>query len=179
MGKNLPIGLLLLGQNSLLTALETFHMLKSNGRDCSRVKGSVMKNILVFGLSLAALMGASVLGVPNANAAANCGTGYACIWQDNNYTGQHYWKQVRQAQAVPSTINNMASSAAANGGTFPCTYFYDFAYQNSGSFFVLWSRTLKATNYQDPNLSNGAGFQANYNENWDNRVSRIVFGACP
>lgn len=69
----------------------------------------------------------------------------------------------------------MASSAAANGGTCDATRFYDNGAASTGSYFVLNSRTLAGVNYRDPKLSNGAGTGPYSAQNWDNRVSRIVF----
>ncbi len=33
-------------------------------------------------------------------------------------------------------------------------------------------------NYQDPNLSNGAGYGKNWIQNWENRISYILFDKC-
>lgn len=115
-----------------------------------------------------------------AGATAACPVGYACIWDYTNYSESgRYWKQSANEQAVPATINNKASSAAANGKACYATRFYDNGAQATGSYFILHSKTrLPNSYYEDPYLANGAGLGDFSGQNWDNRISRIKFTGC-
>lgn len=79
------------------------------------------------------------------------------------------------------TLNNEASSAAANGNSCMRTRFYDGAnsqYGNwQGPYFELYSQS-SSSGYQnrDPMLSNGAGnFGSWRTENWNDRVTSVQF----
>ncbi|MCU9995435.1 peptidase inhibitor family I36 protein [Mobiluncus mulieris] len=106
---------------------------------------------------------------------SGCPVGYACIWQNKHYNGR-YWFQSNHEQVTPDGMNNKASSAAANGSKCRITRFYDSP-SPSGAFFILDSQQ-HGRNYQDPNLSNGAGYGKNWIENWENRISYILFDKC-
>ncbi|NMW64407.1 peptidase inhibitor family I36 protein [Mobiluncus mulieris] len=106
---------------------------------------------------------------------SGCPVGYACIWQNKHYNGR-YWFQSNHEQVTPDGMNNKASSAAANGSKCRITRFYDSP-SPSGAFFMLDSQQ-HGRNYQDPNLSNGAGYGKNWTQNWENRISYILFDKC-
>lgn len=134
------------------------------------MKSPLWKRFLAsFGISLIAITSVSI----PAQAAGDCKSGYACIWEHDSYSGRSYGGSV--AGPVASTINNMASSASANGARCTTARYYDSGSTNSGSYFDLYSRQLMGYNYRDPNLTNGAGYGPYATQNWDNRVSRIIF----
>lgn len=128
--------------------------------------------------SAVAISVTSLLGITLATASAQaafpgCISGYACLWQHNNYGGLSYGKQY-DGQVV-STMNNKASSAAANGRLCEYTYFYDHGAAATGSYFRLNSQQYGKGYYNDGNLSNGAGIWADHDQNWNDRVSRTRF----
>lgn len=127
-----------------------------------------------------AIVGAVVLGASlglatTASAAVECSSGYACIWEHDSYSGQYHFRSVTSGDYT--TLSNAASSAGANGTECARTRFYDLAGHTSGDYFTLYSATQVGTNYQDPNLTNGVGFDG-AGENWDNRVSSHLFVGC-
>ena len=121
----------------------------------------------------------SLLGfsLPASAGTGACQLGYACIWEHNDYEGLSYGK--RYNGPVVSSINNMASSATANGNLCHRTRYYDYAGGPSGSYFELYSQTMVNSNYRDPNLRNGAGIGAYRDQNWNDRVSYIWFYGGP
>ncbi|WP_338022167.1 peptidase inhibitor family I36 protein [Arcanobacterium pluranimalium] len=112
----------------------------------------------------------------------NCKAGASCLWTQNDYNGGFAYNE-DHSSPVYSGINNRANSVVANGASCPVTAFYDYRDGNSGSYFMLYSRTRIGSNYQDPNLSNGAGvgpeeYPEWASENWSNRISRVTYMHC-
>ncbi|MFI9486977.1 hypothetical protein ACIG47_11355 [Promicromonospora sp. NPDC052451] len=130
--------------------------------------GKAMRFLLMIGAAFGFTFGA--MGVASA---AECGSGYTCIWQNNDYGGDY---NARSINSGDFSLNNAASSAGANGATCRTSRFYDGTGQ-SGSYFTLSSAQLVGSNYQDPNLSNGVGNDG-AGINWDNRVSSYQFLNC-
>ncbi|MGV9182753.1 peptidase inhibitor family I36 protein [Arcanobacterium canis] len=132
----------------------------------------------IAALAASALVGISSIAfaVPASAGTGECKLGYACLWENRSFDGRSYGKN-RDGAVTPS-MNNRASSAAANGNVCYATRFYDYANPVGGGFFILWSETKKGKNYKDPNLSNGAGWDVYGNlvkDNWEDRISYIMF----
>ncbi|WP_338022247.1 peptidase inhibitor family I36 protein [Arcanobacterium pluranimalium] len=108
---------------------------------------------------------------------ANCQLGASCLWTYNDYNGGFAYNE-DHSSPVYSGIDNRANSVVANGASCSITLFYDSRFVNEGPYFYLFSRTLMGYNYQDPNLSNGAGYGDYAGQNWSNRISRITYGGC-
>ena len=133
-----------------------------------KVLGSLMAVLALGGTSFVAT-------IPAAEASdSSCPFGASCVWTGKGYTGIK-GRNYDNSSPVHESINNQGKSAAANGGSCWATKFYDYTWASSGSYFVLYSKTIAKTNYQDPDLSNGAGVGDYAHENWENRVSRITY----
>lgn len=109
----------------------------------------------------------------------NCSTGWSCVWEHKVYEGKV--GAVTLNKNVVPYVSNMGSSAAANGQTCRSTRFYEtwsvWNQNVSGSYFTLDSKVLVGSNYRDPNLSNGAGYDG-VGQNWEDRVSGIWHVKC-
>ncbi|USR79978.1 hypothetical protein [Arcanobacterium pinnipediorum] len=117
-----------------------------------------------------------VTTIPVAEAAGNpyCPLGASCVWTGNDYYGVR-GENYDNSSPVHSSIHNRGNSAAANGASCWATQFYDFRGGNSGSYFILYSKSMRGENYQDPYLANGAGVGPYANQDWANRISRITY----
>ncbi|TBW20871.1 hypothetical protein EZJ44_08055 [Arcanobacterium bovis] len=119
-----------------------------------------------------------VVAAPIASAGTGaCPLGASCVWIHYNYdgiAGENY----SHSSPVHASRDNNTKSAAANGKSCYATHFYDYRWGNSGSYFTLYSKYMKGSNYQDPNLSNGAGVGPYANENWADRISRVTYDGC-
>jgi hypothetical protein len=131
-----------------------------------------MSKVIRFGLAALTAVGLTtgLAGVANA---AECGAGYTCIWQNNDYAGSYNWRSYTSGNF---SLSNAASSAGANGQSCTWSRFYDGVGQ-SGGWFTLYSATRVGSNYQDPYLANGVGYDG-AGVNWDNRVSSYLFLNC-
>ncbi|WP_448062439.1 peptidase inhibitor family I36 protein [Cellulomonas hominis] len=120
------------------------------------------------------------LGVAPAQAGTGlCDSGYACVYQDLSYDGGLYGS----AQNTTSFWGNLkwndkATSASVNGAGCRSTRFHEHADSRPyGAYFTLNSRQLVGSNYRDPDLRNGAGYDGT-GVNWNDRISGFQFVDC-
>ena len=137
---------------------------------------------VVVGMLASLLMGTGVT-------AAQAGTGYcalgsACAWKDASYEGGLHRTEINISLYWDVWFNDVTTSVAANGRSCNYTRFYADTYltvrgndAGSGNWFTLYSKTRMGQNYQDPNLTNGAGFDGTGTD-WNDKVSAITFTGC-
>ncbi len=139
-----------------------------------------MRNTLRLALVGVIAVGTLGVGASVASAAdSNCPLGAACAFDGYAYSGPTVVTAYNNTNLWGTSYNDDASSAAANGRNCKYSRFYaDTTYSSGGSgpYFTLYSKYKLGYNYQDPDLSNGAGY--NGSGNWDNRVSAIEFAGC-
>jgi hypothetical protein len=140
-----------------------------------RISKKAVALVVAFTGMLLAGIGAALPA--QAATAGDCIKGHTCLWMEDSYEGTYIGKSASAASLVGTALNDTASSAEANGGSCSTTYYYDTATE-SGQYFYLNSKTIVSANYEDPNLTNGAGKGTNASENWDNRISSYKFSNC-
>lgn len=124
----------------------------------------------------------TTLGVSSAAIAGteNCSAGYSCLWSGTSYDGSVYGT-ARNATEVADWLREDGESASANGASCKSTRFYDkwswVSGAPAGSYFTLDSKTLVGSNYRDPNLANGVGYDG-AGINWANKVGAVKHVAC-
>lgn len=104
-----------------------------------------------------------------------CDLGWACVWGGSDYSGG--WAAANYpgpftawSTATAKTTHN---SAGANGNLCDYARYYNW---DSSKFFDLQSAHASGgLQSRDPNLANGAGFNGNASENWQNKVRFIGF----
>ncbi|QFU97940.1 hypothetical protein KDY119_01446 [Luteimicrobium xylanilyticum] len=137
----------------------------------------ISKKAVALAVAFVGMLLAGIGAAVPAQAAADCNVGYTCLWMEDNSSGTYIGKSADYDSLVGTKLNDTASSAEANGGSCSSTYYYDTS-TRSGAYFYLNSKSLVTANYQDPNLTNGAGKGTNAGENWDNRISSYKFSGC-
>ena len=121
----------------------------------------------------------AVVGVATPATAVNtgdCPKGYWCAWWDIGYSNLLGQRSETTWNMSP-TANDQASAIAANGGFCKATRFYEHT-NRGGKYIELYSQSLKGTNYKDPDLRNGAGISPYATENWNDRISSVMFTQC-
>lgn len=138
----------------------------------------------VTGLASVLLALATVGGVAQSASAATAPSGYACGYDLNqgwSAGGDYYCTQKNMSNWWGTGMNNRSSSAAANGASCKYTRYYkswDFTTDSVyGSYFTLYSEQLMGSNYRDPDLSNGAGFDG-AGQNFNNTIEGTWFTGC-
>ena len=151
--------------------------------------GSSRSRIAVGGITLA--LGA-LFGMPALASASvsQCTSTHGCIWGENSYSGCFYQNggNVPDYTKVDWTdtcstgvkINDGADSVKDNGSNASC-YLVFYANSGYGGDAIKFSPAVSGSNYEDPNLSNGAGLNyapsggTSQKENWSNRISSDKF----
>jgi len=134
--------------------------------------------VVIAGLLAALAMG---FGVSSASAAPGvCSSGYSCVWYYSHYntlvgSGAESAVSLNSGN-FPAAIANKSNSAWANGGSCNYTEFWT-QYLQAGSKFTLYSQTRLGSNYRDPQLSNGAGFDG-AGINFANDIASYRFTGC-
>lgn len=109
-----------------------------------------------------------------------CDLGYSCLWMERTYEGTSYGTE-RSKTKVADWLYKLGNSAGANGRACDHTRYYEsWSYTTgnpSGKYFTLYSEHRIGSNYRDPNLSNGAGFDGT-GINWANRVGAVAHMKC-
>lgn len=134
-------------------------------------------------LSAVAAVGIMIgVAVPAGAADAPCDSGYACGWDGTSYSSTFFGTAHTKTRWSLQGFANKAESAAANGASCTQTRFYKswniITNDVYGDYFTLYSRTLLGYNYQDPNLSNGAGFDSAGEGSYSNTIEATWFVGC-
>lgn len=132
------------------------------------IRGAVRSSAAVS-VAIGAAFATTVALAGPANASlSECGTGRACLWYEQNYSGGLKASVVGSLPAVAAN-----TSSAANFGTCgsysTARYYEDQNYQNR-NFILLCPGS--GDQYLDPNLSNGTNRTT---ANWENRVESLRF----
>lgn len=110
-----------------------------------------------------------------------CASGYACGYDSISYDGAAMGTQKGSSNWANNGFSDRADSASTNGAACKYTDFYDtwglLDSVPSGMLFTLYSRQKVGSNYRDPNLSNGAGFNS-AGTDIRNRIGASVFWGC-
>ncbi|WP_250442643.1 peptidase inhibitor family I36 protein [Actinotalea sp. C106] len=122
------------------------------------------------------------IGSPASAAVAPCPSGYACGWDSTSYSGTYFASALNKTNWGRQGFGNRAESAAANGASCQFTRFYKswniVTNDVYGDYFTLYSRQLLGSNYQDPNLSNGAGYDSAGEGSYANTLEAHWFTGC-
>lgn len=141
-----------------------------------------MHKKLVAGL-VGVLSAAGIAFAPVAAQAsiAQCSTGYACLWGENDYSGCFYQSAVDRdglptwATCTGANANNGANSVRNEGQSCNVVFFDQTGRVGPG---ILFNRVADGYNFQDPYLGNGGGVGFNggvATQNWNNRISSLDF----
>ncbi|WP_255432498.1 peptidase inhibitor family I36 protein [Cellulomonas sp. SLBN-39] len=110
-------------------------------------------------------------------AQAVCDAGHMCIYVNNDYSGTMRGFSNSKLSWGGFGLDDKASSASANGTSCSKSYYYDNR-DWTGDYFYLNSYTITGANYQDPNLSNGAGYGTWATNNANDKISSANFASC-
>lgn len=134
----------------------------------------VVVGVLAIGIT-APLAGAAQAGT------GLCNSGFACGYDKTNYDGDMYGTAKNSYDWKLVGFANRADSVSVNGASCKYTDFYDTWHwwdtAPIGKLFTLYSRQLMGSNYRDPNLANGAGYNSS-GKDIRNRIDATVFWGC-
>ncbi|WP_149205101.1 hypothetical protein [Actinotalea subterranea] len=134
-----------------------------------------MVHRIVTSLAIAATVAVG-FAVPAAAAPGVCSNGWACRFPYNDYDlGNLYQQNNQYSDADFAIADNWADSVISQGNSCRTSWYKDANY--GGASFYL-HRVVDGYNYQDPNLSNGAGQGPYSGSNFSNNLTSLKFVDC-
>lgn len=133
----------------------------------------------ITSLGIAAVLAVAGVGAAGPASAAEigiCTTGWACTFPYNNYEYTNNYQQNYQYSISDFFVGDNWADSVMSYGRSCRTSWYKNANYGGASFYMM--RQADGYNYQDPNLSNGAGSGPYSGSNFSNSLTSLKFVDC-